>query len=750
MKQYLLVIIIFLSFVGLGLAQEVPAKDSLKIGLVLSGGGAKGFAHIGVLKVLDSIGLKVDYIAGSSMGAIVGALYSSGYSGKQLDSIFGSVDYDEVITDYLPRESKTFYERENSEKYALTLPFNRFKLKLPSAISSGQNIYNLLTYLTLPVSDVEEFDQLPIPFFCTATNVETGKAVYLERGNLAQAITASGAFPSLFQPVIIDDQLLIDGGVTNNYPIDELKAKGMDVIIGVDVQDELATREELTSAPDVLLQINNYRTINDMVWKSKKTDIYIKPDIKDFSVISFSEGQRIVKNGEMAARESLPALVELSKKVWDANDAPKAVLKSPDSIRINSIKIRGYERYTRAYVLGKLKLKSNSTVSYTDFSRGVNNLMATNNFDSFEYRFQRSYGVEGYDLLATIKENETTNFLRFGLHYDELYKSAAILNLTRKRTLFDNDVLSLDVVLGDNIRYNLDYFIDRGFYWSVGLRTRFNQFHRGVNSQLIVRSFEEEMNNVNKVDIRLQDFNTQFYVQTLFRKDFALIAGVEHKHLRIASQTLVNQFSNNNDDEFLFENTDYLSLYGNIKLDTYSHRDFPKSGFYFNGDIHSYFYASSFNENFRPFTLAKADIGYAFRITKRLSMNILEQGGFKMGDNGTSSLDFGLGGYANNFINNFVSFYGYDFVTITGNSFVKSTFTLDYEFFKKNHLLLAANIANVEDNIFDTGEWLTTPNYSGFAVGYSFETFLGPIEAKYTWSPDTKRDYWFFNLGFWF
>ncbi|WP_053976865.1 patatin-like phospholipase family protein [Mangrovimonas xylaniphaga] len=750
MKHFLAIIAIFLLFAGVGFAQETPARDSLKIGLVLSGGGAKGFAHIGVLKVLDSIGLKVDYIAGSSMGAIVGSLYASGYSAKQLDSIFGSVNFDEVITDYLPRESKTFYERDNSEKYAVTLPFNKFKLKLPSAISSGQNVYNLLTYLTLPVSDVKEFDKLPIPFFCTATNVETGKAVYLERGNLAQSVTASGAFPSLFQPVIINDQLLIDGGVTNNYPIDELKAKGMDVIIGVDVQDDLATREELTSAPDILLQINNYRTINDMVWKSEKTDIYIKPDIKDFSVISFSEGQRIVKNGESAAREQLGPLVELAKKVGASNRSTTKSLKSPDSIRINSIKIKGYQKYTRAYVLGKLKLKSNTTVNYTDFSRGVNNLMATNNFDTFEYRFQKSNGIEGYDLLATIKENETTTFFRLGLHYDELYKSAAIVNLTRKRALFDNDVLSFDVVLGDNIRYNLDYFIDRGFYWSVGLRTRFNQFDRDVNSQLIFRAFEEEVSNVNKVDVDLRDFSSQFYVQTLFRKDFALIAGAEHKHLRITSQTLVNQFSTNSDDDYLFENTDYLSVYGNIKLDTYSSRYFPKKGFYFNGDIHWYFYASSFNENFEPFSIAKADIGYAFKIANGLSMTILEQGGFKIGENTTNSMDFGLGGYANNFINNFVSFYGYDFMSITGNSFVKSTFTLDYEFFKKNHFLLAANIGNVEDNIFETGEWLTAPDYTGFAVGYSYETFLGPIEAKYTWSPDTKRDYWFFNLGFWF
>ncbi|MFT4805135.1 MAG: NTE family protein, partial [Psychroserpens sp.] len=288
-------------------AQTNSNTQKPKVGLVLSGGGAKGFAHIGVLKVMDSLGVKVDYIAGTSMGAIIGSLYASGYSGMQLDSIFSSLDFDAVINDDLPRSAKTFYERDNTEKYGVILPFNRFKLKLPSALSRGQNIFNLLTKLTLHVSEIDDFSKLPIPFFCIATNVENGKPVILDSGNLPLSITASGAFPSLFQPVAIGDELLIDGGVVNNYPIEELKAKGMDIIIGVDVQDDLATRDEMVSALDVLSQINNFRTINDMKSKSKNTDIYIKPNIIGFTVVSFSQGREIIKNGEIAALKELEA-----------------------------------------------------------------------------------------------------------------------------------------------------------------------------------------------------------------------------------------------------------------------------------------------------------------------------------------------------------------------------------------------------------------------------------------------------------
>lgn len=258
MKKALIIILVFCTQL-LAAQQNEP-----KIGLVLSGGGAKGFGHIGALKVIDSLGIKVDYISGTSMGAVIGSLYASGYSGKQLDSLFNEVDFDALINDFIPRSSKSFFERNNDEGYALSLPFDNFKIQLPSAISRGQNVFNLLSRLLIHVSDIERFDELPIPFFCVATNVETGQAVIMDKGSLPRSVLASGAFPSLFQPVIIDDQVLIDGGVVNNYPIEELRAKGMDIVIGVDVQDDLANREDLQSAPEILLQINNFRTINDM------------------------------------------------------------------------------------------------------------------------------------------------------------------------------------------------------------------------------------------------------------------------------------------------------------------------------------------------------------------------------------------------------------------------------------------------------------------------------------------------------
>lgn len=720
-------------------------KQQPKVGLVLSGGGAKGFAHIGVLKVIDSLGIKIDYISGTSMGAVIGSLYATGYSGKQLESMFNSQDFDELINDNFPRDSKPFYERENSEKYAVVLPFDKFKISLPSALSRGQNVYNLLYHLMLPVNDIKDFSKLPIPFFCVATDIETGESLILDKGRLAEAVTASAALPSLFQPVEIDNRILIDGGVTNNFPIAELRDKGMDIIIGVDVQDALKDRASLKSAPDILLQINNFRTINAMKDKVSLTDIYIKPDITNFSVISFSKGEDIIANGEAAARVKLLELANVKKQQNSILDRPKVI--PLDSIRINSINHNGNKRYTRSYILGKLKLKGKKKIAYKDFKKSINNLIATNNFDTYKYHLEPNEGDSSYNLIGELRESETTTFLRLGVHYDGLYKGAALANLTKKRLLFDNDIASLDLILGDNSRYNFDYFIDKGYYISIGVKSRFNHFDKNVSPLIVLDEDSPLLSGLNKIDIELEDFTNQIYFQTIFRKDFALRGGFEYKRLKITSETIIED---DQDDEFIFENTDYFSLFGNLKFDNYSDSYFPKNGFYFSGDFHLYLNASDFNASFEDFSIIKADMGYAFSFSDKLALKTEANGGFAIGDNSTNTLDFGLGGYAKNFVNNFSSFYGYDFLTLTGDSFVKATFTLDYEIFKKHHILFAANYANIENRIFESGKWFTEPDYSGYALGYSLETFLGPIEAKYTYSPDTGNGYWFFNLGFWF
>lgn len=716
-----------------------------KVGLVLSGGGAKGLAHIGALKIIEDSGIEIDYIGGTSMGAIIGGLYASGYTARQLDSIFEDLDFDELIQDDIPRSSKTFYEKAETDKYAVTLPFDGFKVSFPSGLSKGQNVYNLFSRLTSHVNNVDDFGKLPIPFFCMATNVETGKEVIMEKGYLPQAISASGALPSLFSPVIIDDQVLVDGGVKNNYPVDRLRAKGMDIIIGVDVQDTLKTRKDLNSAFDVLVQINNYRTIEDMSKKRQKTDIYINPNIADFSVVSFDQGRKIIQAGEEAAQPFVQQLKEIASR-QKQRERPKPDFLKETSIFIESVEISGNVNYTRAYVLGKLKIRTPDEISYKRLNEGINNLSATGNFQDINYRMVETEDGK-HKLFFDLIESESRNLLRLGAHYDNLYRTAALINITRKRLFTNNDIASFDFVVGDNLRYNFNYYIDKGFYWSIGLNSRYSFFEKDVQIDFISPEMISEPNlQLNQLQLKYGDVTNQLYVETLFRRSFLLGAGVEHKWLRYLSETI--GIDENNNPRTIFENTNYFSTYGYLKYDTLDDSFFPSKGFFFEGDFHFYMFANGSNKNFEEFSIAKANIGYALGVTDNLTLRLTTEGGFKLGGSNTRSMDFFLGGYGFERINNIIPLLGYEALSLRGDTYLKSTASFDYEFARNHHLVLAANISNVGDRLFETGEWIDEIDYTGYSLGYGMETFLGPIELKYAYSPETDTDEWHVRVGF--
>ncbi|WP_163420491.1 patatin-like phospholipase family protein [Flagellimonas sp. CMM7] len=749
----IIVTIGFVFFGFCGMAQTTTAEESPKVGLVLSGGGAKGLAHIGALKVIDEAGIKIDYIGGTSMGAIVGALYASGYSAKELDSIFKVTDFSKLIQDNVPRGAKTFYEKDDSERYALGLPFTNFNVSFPEAISGGQNIYNELVRLLFHVKDIQDFKRLPIPFLCIATNVETGEEVLLDDGYLPEAIMASGTFPSLFEPSEIEGEILIDGGVVNNYPIDQVREMGANLIIGVDVQHGLATRESLSSATEILLQINNYRTVNDMKDKIDKTDIYIRPDIDDFSVIDFDRSQEIVEVGERAAYTKFEELKQVSQNqnlVLDNKDR----IRVKDSLTINRLIIKGNDRYTRGYIKGKLRFNLAEKISFDKLKQGINNLSASGNFKTIRYELI-SNGL-GTDLVLKLKEDPTKMFIKMSAHYDDLYKSAALINLTKKNFLLKDDVASFDFILGDHIRYNMEYYLDKGFYWSFGVNSKFTDFDNEIDFGLIRSNFDViDDPNIRQISLDVTDLTNQVYLQTVLQEEFAVTLGVEHKLLRYSTRTL-NQFTDEEafapttDERTYFENSNYFSAYGKITLDTYDDKYFPTKGVFFDSDFHLYLFSSDFNENFKEFSIAKAKLGTAFPLFHNLTLNLETEGGFKLGTSGVTSFDFVLGGFGNDFVNNFVPFFGYDFLSLPGNSFVKAYGKLDYQLAPKNHLLFSANFANVDDDLFRTGEWFTEPTFSGYGIGYGYESFLGPIQIYYSWTPEINNGNFFFSVGYWF
>ena len=742
MKINLKVFLIFCLFSAISFAQnDIP--ENPKIGLVLSGGGAKGLAHIGVLKVIDSLGLRIDYIGGTSMGAAVGGLYASGYNAKQLDSIFSKIDFDVLLGDKVPRISKTFQERKNSEKYGVSLPINNFKIQLPSSISRGQNLFNLFTRLTMDVSDISNFNQLPIPFYCIATNMETGSSIVLEKGNLAEAILISNTLPTLFQPVELNGMLLMDGGISNNYPIEYLKSKDLDYIIGVSVEEDLFSKDQIKSISNILSQINNFRSSDDLEKKIQLTDFFIEPNVDDFSIISFNKGDEIIQRGSSSLGPFINKLKAIANKQNFKKDSKRNI--SLDNLKFNKVQIVGNKKYSDSYIFGKLRFRRGETITFENFRSGVNNLLATNNFDSFRYKFT-SASPNTYNFKGYIKEASKTSLLKIGLHYDQVLKSSLLLNFTEKQFLLQNDILSLDIILGDNSRFNFDYYIDKGFYWSIGINVKNTTFKYDINPLFFDPSLPSQIDN--KIPTKVSDFKASFFVETLIEKDFSFKLGATYKRLDIeASNTsLSNVFQNT---KYQIEKSDFFSINTTLKYDTLDDVFFPSSGFLFKTGGELFLSATAYN-NFNQFFTLNTNIAKGFKISKNLSLLLGTEAGLRIGDSNVSSLNFGLGGYSYNHINNYVNMFGYDFFALSGKSFIKANFTVDYEFTKRHHLVILMNSLNIGDNIFGDGNWLSIPNHNGYAIGYGLETIFGPIELKYHWSPENNFDGVFVNLGYWF
>jgi NTE family protein len=245
------------------------------------------------------------------------------------------------------------------------------------------------------------------------------------------------------------------------------------------------------------------------------------------------------------------------------------------------------------------------------------------------------------------------------------------------------------------------------------------------------------------ININFLDITNQFYFQSIFAQKFMIGLGIEHQFLQINSETIAPTKTS-------IENSDYGNFYGYIKYDSYDKQYFPTKGWNFNSEIHNYLFSGNYSSKFKPFSIAKADAGIAIKISNKIVCQFQTEAGFSIGDKNIPYFDFALGGYGFIPVNNFKPFYGYDFLSLSGESYLKSAVVLDYKLFKKNHLNLSANYANIGNALFESIERFALPKHSGYALGYGLETILGPIEVKYSWSPEIRKGFTWFSIGFWF
>jgi NTE family protein len=299
-------------------SQEPEPPSRPTIGIVLSGGGARGLAHVGVLEVLEELRVPVDVIAGTSMGAIVGGLYASGLPSDSLRALVAEIDWELLLSDTPPRSSLAFHRRAEERRYPVELEIGITGngLTLPSGLIAGQDMGLLLRRRSLPVAAVEDFSRLPIPFAAVATDIETGERVVMDGGDLVEAMRASMAIPVVFSPVELDGRILVDGGLVDNMPVELARAMGADVVIAVDASPPLLERERLRTVLGISEQVVTLLGRQDLLREMASADVALDIGFEHVGIFDFRDADSIIAKGAAVARDSAGAL-----SAWSVSEA---------------------------------------------------------------------------------------------------------------------------------------------------------------------------------------------------------------------------------------------------------------------------------------------------------------------------------------------------------------------------------------------------------------------------------------------
>ena len=459
-----IILLVVVAAVGISFvasAQEAPSRP--KIGLVLSGGGAKGMAHIGVLKAMEEAGLYPDYITGTSMGSIVGALYALGYSADEIKEIALQINWDEVLSNKIPLNRVAIEEKFFYGRYITELVVKDGKLTLPQGMIEGQELTMLLNKLTRPAHDITDFNKLPIPFACVAADIENGVPVVLNKGNLAEAIRASMSIPSIFTPTFIDSAMYVDGGLLRNFPVQEVIDMGADIVIGVFVSSDLDKRDKLNSMVAILSQSAFVYSAHDSNEQKKLVDIYIEPQLEPYSTGSFHDTPDIIVRGEEAGRTFLPvfkALADSLNQFGPPRIPPKPHLD--ENFVFDEIEIVGNEKIPDELILGKLRITPGKELNISDLEKRINLLYGTLYFDKIVYL------IQGSTLVIKVKE-AARGSLKVAAHYDTDNKAGINFNFTERNFLLPSSRFIIELDLAENPSATLNYFKYLGKKQNVAL-----------------------------------------------------------------------------------------------------------------------------------------------------------------------------------------------------------------------------------------------------------------------------------------
>ena len=457
---------------GVGPASHAPrhaaaadtSREEVRIGLALSGGSARGLAHTGVLHVLEEAGIRVDAVAGASIGAVVGGLYAAGHRAAGLDSIARSVDWSRLFgEDHRPVAALSGLPAP-AERHQLALPLREWRPTLPSGLISGQRVTQLVSRLTWRGHDRSSFLELPIPFMALATDVETGEPVRLTSGSLPLAVRASMAIPSIFTPVRLRSRTLIDGGVSRNLPAAEVRSMGADRVICSDVTEPPQPADSLHSFLDVLRQSMSYRTVSDVRRQRRQCDVLIRPEVEDMSGFDFGAVEEWIRRGRRAARQHRAELRGLARR-QGASPPPASSPPPPmpsDSVVLTDVSVPELSGGRAAYLVQLLGLPTSRATTVDRVDRAVERLHSVGLLARVSYLLaapadsaaSRVAGPPRRRLVIQTEERGRDE-LRVGVRATSHENAAVLLSSRLHHTTGFGSVTGVDARLGDQLLFEI-------------------------------------------------------------------------------------------------------------------------------------------------------------------------------------------------------------------------------------------------------------------------------------------------------
>lgn len=709
-----------------------------KVAVVLSGGGAKGTAHIGALKVIERAGLPIDIVTGTSMGSLVGGLYAIGYNADVLDSLVRSLDWSYVISDREDMSRQSLSDRKKQNTYILSRGLTIGKRNNDDGgFIKGKNINMLIEKLCMGYTDSIDFNNLPIPFACVATNLVDNSEVDFHSGHLPQALRASMAIPAVFSPVRIGKKVLVDGGLTNNFPVDLARAMGADIVIGVTVQDSLRSSEGLNSTLSILMQIVDFNTLNKYNENISNTDVHIRVDPSGYSSASFNSAavDTLINRGETEAMRHWDELIALKDSIGiDDSFEPVRLQPLRPRVMTEHVHLTGcvFENMTpqdEAFLKAKFHLNRLDSISTRD-EEEITTSMRTDLF----YQTATSHLVEeadGYRLVLTAG-NRKTSQVNLGFRFDneEMVALQLNANLPLKKTLYVSSDLTLRlgkrILAGGEITFHPR--------WMRVSRPTVSYYFRR-NDIAVYKEGDREYSIIyNQHQASVEPFNFSIH-----NFDFRMGLCWDYYHFG-------KKLQSDDSREVNFENGHYFKYQAQVNYNSEDLWYFPTKGSRF---MAGYAYIT---DNFARLNgkAGVSDVNASWRksvaLSKSFALQAMVYGRLLFGTDIPNVYGNLIGGdYFGHYVEQQLPMTGLGHVEYAERHFVGVQMQAQQRFGKSHYFLFRMSVAQHSADLEDI---LKTKSLIGTQLAYYYDTVFGPLGATIGYSNRTKTPYLYINLGY--